>query len=704
MLGVNRFYLRTYNLGAVGIAKGKDSTWWRKTLLNIGEPPVIVDSAKCELSADKLSDYYFSKGFLNNSVSYEIKEKRFFKKRAKVIYHVDLGEYHRIKSLSYFATSFNIDRLIDSAKKSSTLKSGKRLDFDAIQAERNRITQLLKDNGYYYFNNSFIDFSIDTNRVEGSADIVVNIRNNRDHKPHEQQRINRVLVRVGMGERTDTIYLDKLKFIQNSYYINPEVLANNIYFRPNELYKASDVQRTYSSLLAIGLFRFVTIRFTPSKSDSLYLLDAEIILQTASKHDFIWEPQAITTEQGGGIEAAAERNFGIGNNISLRNRNVFGNAESFNISSNTSIETQLKADSIRAFSNLRQSVSIELIFPSLVFFKNSPIAKSLNSKSTSLNLSFLYDKNVNYTRYVLPFNYAYSFQRKRTIYSVTPLRFSFNRAAVEQDFVDGLSPASQIYINQLLTNNLITGPVFSLYWHNKYSSPQKYWTIRTSPLELSGNLFSAYFNLFTQKTGFNKEVFGVKYSQYVRSEFDVSFNHIIDENNSLAYRFYTGFGLPYGNTEFLPFERRFFVGGGNSLRAWRPRTIGPGSFSDEANTISIEKTGEMMLQATAEYRFDITNKLNGALFMDAGNIWNFRKNENFENGEFQINDFYREVALNTGLGLRVDLSYLIFRVDWGIALHDPSYNEGSRWVIKDFPAEKWISDHTALNIAVGYPF
>ncbi len=703
-LGPIRFHLRAYQFGAKGLQRGKDSTWWRKTLINIGEPPVIVDTVRCELSSNRLSDFYFSKGFLNNSVSYSIEQNPWFKKRAKIRYMVSLGQVQSIGRLSYNSTSMEIERLIDSSSGKSFLKVGRLLDFQSIQKERARITQLLKDRGYYYFNNSYIDFSLDTNRSKSEVDIVVNIRNNRDLAPHLRQKINRVLVLVGEGSNTDTIAEDGIQVLLNSYYINPEVLVNNIFFRPGEYYNASEVQRSYSSLLGVGLFRFVTIRFSPARRDSAELLNAVIVLQTASKHDFIWEPQAITTEQGSGIEAAAERNFGIGNNISLRNRNVFGNGESFNINLSTALETQFKSDSIRAFSNFRQSASTELIIPTLLFFKRKDW--NLSTKSTKFTASYLYDRNVNYVRHVLPFSYSYNFQRKKTIYTITPLRVSFNRSIVETSFLDGLSPESKQYINQLLTNNLISGPLFSMYWNSKHKNPKRYWSIRSNPLELSGNLFTLYYRLFSQQTGFNKEVLGVKYSQYARTDIDLSYLHTADENNAFAYRFYAGIGLPYGNTEFLPFERRFFVGGGNSLRAWRPRTLGPGTYSDDnSGSISIEKTGEMMLQFNTEYRFNIIrNFVNGAIFVDAGNIWNLKPNDNFPNGEFKGSEFYRQVALNTGLGMRFDLSYLVFRIDWGLALHDPSDEAGNRWVIRDFNSLSWIGEHSALNFAVGYPF
>ena len=177
-------------------------------------------------------------------------------------------------------------------------------------------------------------------------------------------------------------------------------------------------------------------------------------------------------------------------------------------------------------------------------------------------------------------------------------------------------------------------------WNNKNKDPLKFWSVRSNAFELSGNLASAYFNLFTDQVGINKEIFDVKYSQYVRSDIDVVHNHTIDENNAIVWKAYMGAGYPYGNTVFLPFERRFFVGGGNSLRAWRPRTIGPGSYSDSSSVISIEKTGEFIIQGNLEYRFDIIDKyLDGALFLDAGNIWNFRERAGFENANFEWNRF-----------------------------------------------------------------
>ena len=711
ILGFIRFHLWAYQYGNKGLGIQKKQNATRRLAEKIGESPVLIDSAKIDISSRRLSEYYFSKGFLNNTVAFEVSSKKVLgiitlKKRAKVVYSTNLGQIFRIEKIEYNSTSKTIDELIRLNEGQKLMSKNQRLDFDRIEAERNRLVELFRNNGYYYFNSSFIDFQIDTNQFANRAVVMVNIRNNKNYEPHLQQTVDSIIVTIDGKVFTDTVITNGgLIIYESDYFINPSVLDKNILIVPNELYKADMVQRTYSNLLSMGIFNFVTIRFKPSGRDSVNALIAEINLKPASKHDFIWEPQAILTDQANPIQATNQQNFGIANNFTLRNRNVFGGAESFNISAYTAIESQIKGSNNGLINNFRQSVSTEFVVPSLLYFERKEVSKLLTRKNTKITASFLYDQNINFTRKVFPLNFSYNFAYDRFSFSLTPFRISLNNANPDPKFLASLDPETQAYTTQLLTDNLIVGPITSVYWTNKLKNPDNYFSIRTNPLEISGNLLSLYFSTFTNKSGINKEVFGVKYSQYSRSDIDFVYTNIIDENNSMVYRFYGGAGIPYGNTTFLPFERRFFVGGGNSLRAWRPRTIGPGAYSDSVNVISVEKSGEIMLQGNVEYRFDIIDKyLDGALFLDGGNIWNLRKNENFENAEFKFNRFYKEIALNTGLGLRFDLTYIIFRIDWGIAMHDPSYTDGERWVIKDFFNKQWVNDNTAINFAVGFPF
>ncbi|HBN02706.1 MAG TPA: hypothetical protein DD396_01535, partial [Bacteroidetes bacterium] len=478
----------------------------------------------------------------------------------------------------------------------------------------------------------------------------------------------------------------------------------NIIFRPSDFYNADLVQKTYSNLLSMGLFSFVTIRFNPSLEDSLTRLDVVILLKTTKKHDFVIEPQAIYTQQNLGLETN-NNSIGIANNLSLINRNVFGGAESFNLTSYTALESQIKIDNQGSFTSFRQSLNAELVIPSLIYFERKQFSEVLIKKSTKINTSIIFDQNKNFTRKVIPLTFTYAFTKGRTSFGITPFRLSINQSSVDADFLLSLDPSTRYYTEQLLTNNIVAGPLTSLYWSNRDKNPNYFLQIRSNPVELAGNLASLYFNQIKGDYSANKEIFNVKYAQYARSDFNIILTNIINENNSLAYRGYIGAGLPYGNTLFLPFERRFFVGGGNSLRAWRARTIGPGSYSDSSSDITIEKTGEFALQGSIEYRFDIVDKfLDGALFVDAGNIWNFRKDASFPNAELKWNRFYKEIAMNTGFGLRFDFNYIVFRTDWGIALHDPSKLEGNRWVIQDFASAKWISNNTAINFGIGFPF
>lgn len=710
LLGFIKFHLWAFQYGNKGLGVGQKKRGFRKLMEKVGEAPVLIDSTKMLLSAQKLSDYYFSKGFFENKVTYTVQPHKILKKRASVTYQVKLNHFQLIHSVVYNSTSKIIDDEISKEENAKRLKVGKRLDYENIEAERNRITDLLRDRGFFYFNASYIDFQIDTNQALVQADVVVNIRNRKNLAPHYQQTVTRVVVKIGEGS-SDTISYQDLQFIESTYYIKPAALSKNIMFRPGELYSATKVQRTYSNLLGMGLFNFVTIRFSPDGKDSLNHLVAEILLQTAPKHDFRWEPQAIATSQSDGIATqnnnvfGTEQSAGVANVLSIANRNVFGGGETFKLSSFTALETQLKRDNDDAVNSFRQSINGELVIPSLVYFERSDFSEIFVRKSTKFNASFLHDRNINFTRNVIPFSFTYSFAKGRFSYGITPLRLSLNQARAEASFLADLDPATRFYTEQLLTNNIIAGPTTSIYWTNKDKDPGRYWQIRANPIELSGNLASLFFNAFTDQQGLNKEIGGVKYSQYARTELDASYNYFIDENNALAYRLYSGFGLPYGNTAFLPIERRFFVGGGNGLRAWRPRNLGPGSYSDSANQVSIEKTGEILLQASAEFRFDIIDKLiDGAIFMDGGNIWNFREDPNFKNADFQFNRFYKEIALNTGVGLRFDLTYVVFRTDWGVALHDPTEAVGERWVISDFFKNRWIFDHTAINFAIGFPF
>ena len=313
LLGFIKFHLWAYQYGKKGLGIRKKQRALRRLAEKVGEPPVLIDSNKIKISAQKLSDFYFGKGYFDNQVGFSTKPKLGYKKRAKVIYHADLKSPYQINKLKYATSSRVMEGILQSNQAEKRMNVGQRVDFQNIEDERNRITELFRNSGFYTFNSSYIDFELDTSFVGNQASVVLNIRNLDENFSHVQHRINRILVKIDDASQQDTILYQDIQFLEGSYYINPSTLSKNIIFRVGELYQAEQVQKTYANLLSMDLFEFVTIRFNPSSEDSATLLTAEIILQTAPKHDFTWEPQAIYTDRSDVVQSTSDQNFGIAN-------------------------------------------------------------------------------------------------------------------------------------------------------------------------------------------------------------------------------------------------------------------------------------------------------------------------------------------------------------------------------------------------------
>jgi outer membrane protein assembly factor BamA len=695
ILGVVKFHLWAYQVGAKHVINRElqDTGRIRKLLMNtVGEPPVLTDTMLIRKSAENLKAYVFNKGYFDVKVKYTSKT---FLKRTTITYWIEEGPVYKISSVKLICDDKDIYQLVEGSSANAKIRAGKPTDFDLMAAERERIAALLKNNGYYNFNKAFIDFKLDTLFNQKSAVISVNIRMKSDGSHHKPQIIRKVTVAFETGQAEDeTIKSNGVFYKLNGFNLKMPILNSSVIIGEKQLFRQQNVDVTYSKLLGLGLFKFVNIVF--NADTSLNGLECLIQLAPAPKHDFIWEPQVITTERSLGLQNNLGRNYGIANEFILRNKNVFGNAEEFNISWRTTFETQFNAQSnLGPLSNISNNFSLNLTFPKLIGLKKLDRNVRFQNNKTILTASFLDERNPNFSRTVLPFSYSYQLNKKLLSYYLTPFQISFNKAEVNSNFRDQLNAKDSLFIARLFSNYLITGPKFALYYSNKTISPKNYLSINSNVLELSGLLFS---KLFT-----DQKILGVPFSRFVRSDVDIRYHHQLDENNKVVYRAYLGLGYPLGDA-FFPFERRFFVGGSNSLRAWRPRTIGPGSYSDNQG-VQIDKSGEMLLQGNLEYRFVIFKGiLEGALFMDAGNIWNVKADSIFNNAKFQFNRFYNEFAINTGLGLRADFSFFIIRADWGIPLHDPSYPLENRWVISNLSEKKWFFTQTLMNIAIGYPF
>jgi len=663
----------------------------------IGEPPVVLDTIGIQKSAKNIGVYLFKKGYYKNSVTYSIQKTR-FRKRGNVTYLIDEGPEYVFNELETRSVSAKLKKIVDEHISKSLIEQGNAADYDVLANERNRINNLMRENGYYLFNRSLIDFELDTTKGKNQVNVVLNILED-VRRRQNVYRIGNILTEIETYDvLPDTISTENGKYVMNGMDLRTLVLERSMALKQNDIFKQSNVSVSYERLISLGLFQSVDLQLKPRTGPDSLNIDVYVRLVASPKHDLIWEPQLVTTEQRFSEETST-RNYGLANEITLKNKNVFSNGEEFNIRLRTALETQFLADSNSAISTFIQEVNTELKFPHLLFANGLSDKFNSRTNSTRMSLSYLFERNQFYTRHLLPLSYRYEFVQERGVFYWTPFLISLNKATFDPQVLEDLDPSYLAAQERLFTNNLITSHKFSGVISNRNKSPRKYWYLNSNFIEFAG-LFLPQFTDFGSKLG-------VQHSTFIRSDADLRYNYIFNQNHSVVARAYGGIGVPIGKRSILPFERRFFAGGSNSLRAWRLRTVGPGSFSNDSSSIQFARSGELGLTANLEYRFGIIESsvdVEGAFFFDAGNVWNLRSDTLFEGGHFSFSKFYEEFALNTGLGLRLDFDFLILRFDWGIPLHDPNFAEGERWIFKEPLKNKWIKEHTVWNVAVGYPF
>jgi len=709
ILGLTRFHLRTYSLGSSKKKPAKHSKKVRKFLREkVGEAPVLFDSTSAAKSTKNIQQLMFNKGYFNAQVHFEVKTKGKRKRKAFVKYIIKPGLVYTIKRNDLLVGEFEVDSILDANKSSSLLIPGSQIDFSILSKERTRIDNLMKNNGYFYFGKEYIEFDLDTQGQQVGIETV--ILSPDDYPYHRAVKIDSVKVifpplaayqKLDLGlEKRNHIY-----YKMNGYPLDKQLLERRIQIAFQEGYKKSKTEKTYTRLSELRLFKSIDIIYNPSTKDSVRYIDASIYLNPLTKQEYSIEPQGVISYDLQTLSQTNQnRSFGVGNAISYTNRNLFGKAEQFNLTSLTSFQAQIGGNASTIF---EQSINASLNLPgSRILHKLDKNPKVLNY-STQINVSYVFQRNPDYRRNILPSNFSYLInKRNNNNWLLTPVEINFNRSNVNDQFFSRLTTEQQKFISVLFARNLIASSHLT-YFTTRISKKnvKKKWYLKSNVLELGGNSLYTFSRIF----GAQKDTLGaynilnVPFSQYVRTDIDIRLTHDIDPGNTMVYRLNTGLALPYGNRDFLPVDKRYFIGGANSLRGWNPRAMGPGNLRDTTNSISLDRTAEMLILGNVEYRFDIISRsAEMALFFDAGNVWNIIEGE--EEEKFRLNRFLQSTALNTGLGLRLDFQFFLLRLDWGIRMHNPALDEGERWIIQDFFKPQFIQKETLLNIGLDYPF
>jgi len=721
-LGRVPFFLWLYATGTKNKnPEMSDSTRWRRYLRKQGEPPVLLDSNKVSLNVSNIKTYLFTKGYFLSEVSYEVAIK---KHKAKVKYIVKPLKPFIINSVFYAsedpALLGPLKSICDSINGQTKILSPWKASADilAFTDMRQEIVKRIRNKGYYAFNVSNITVQLDTFREKRECAVYINLGNNPGQSQHYLYNFTKPNFTIDVGKaQLDTIkypkqlQVDGKNLLLNHYRINPVTVAKLIYTDSAALFNQTNIEQTYQSLLEMNLFSYVDIRAIPDTIS--HTVQVNIYARSFNRLTARWEPQGLYSPQGnlGTSVSTNNRSFGLAMLLSLSDRNLFGNAESLTISSLTSAEAIFKRGALDNFRyGLQQGFNASLILPHFNLLNNLTKKSSFHSRKTIISASFQFEDNPNFRRQTIPAGLTFKFEKPGLSLFYTPVEVSYLFAESDPAFLKSLSNVDSAFASKVLFTPLFImatklGIVYSKGLNNKTDNNLY---IRAA-VETSGNSIRwlssvADPNFISNKT---YSVFGVQLSRYVRGEFEVRYRKDLDELNTVVFKFNTGVGVPFGNGEanYLPYDKRFFIGGSNSLRGWRPRRVGPGLEPLSANII--DKSGEMLIEASAEYRFTLLrNFLYGAVFADAGNIWNINHQyaQAGTKGIFNPETYFNELAFNTGIGSRFDFGFFLFRLDWGWPLHDPTKSASDRWVANKFFSANYFKDESALTIGIGYPF
>lgn len=715
MLWSTKFRLGIYNLS------GSDSTkWWNRWIRKLGEPPVIFDPKGTLSDADQLRKAMINAGFLGAQVTIDSAPNR-NKRKMSVLYELNPGYPHIIRNIDYKFSNDTLRRIIMKDSARFVIQRGDPLDLSILETQRDIITTRLRNSGYYAFSKEFITFNADT--TAGSKDVDLTMTLNPPYPPgtvnnlidtHKEYIVRNIfyLMDYDPSETTDiqaytakdTVRYNGIDILYgDNRYLRPGVLYENCFINKGKPYRLADVNNTYSALGRLGILKFINIRFIPAGYvGDVGFLDAYILLTPGKSQSFSAELEGTNSEG----------DLGVAVGLTYTHRNLAKGSETMSLKLRGAYESL--SGNIGGFIHnkyLELGAEMGINFPK---FKAPFLKESFKRRikaSTELNLSMNYQERPEYTRIISTAGWSYKWTERfnRNRHTFTPLDLNYVYLPEStNNFLDDIAPDNPL-LRYSYEDHFILRMGYSFYHTNKQpdtpwsrSLQRDIYTVRVNA-EVAGNLLFLLSSIFNHRSNFHDQpykVFGINYSQYAKLDGDFTYLRIFDTRNSLACHIGAGIGVPYGNSSILPFEKRFYGGGANSVRGWDVRTLGPGRFPG-TNSVSdfINQCGDIKLDLSVEYRAKLFWILEGALFVDAGNIWTIHNYENQPGGMFKFSSFFKELAAAYGVGLRLDFNYFLLRFDLGMKAHNPAIGTDPWPLIHP----RWGRDHS-FHFSIGYPF
>jgi hypothetical protein len=710
ILWIYKFHLHLYDL-----SKPEKNNGWNNYLRKIGEEPVIYDSLQTKTTLELFKGYMENKGYYHSKISDSV---RFKGKKAYIKYYIESGTPFHIRSLDYnFEDSLLTDIVLkDTAN--SLLKDGSIFDIDLLQKERSRVETSLRSQGYYNFSKDYIYFNADTTVAPNQVDITLGIKmflhknpdNSFDTIPHRKYMVNKVgiypdydprkaLTAGDSLSRKDTLNRSDVQIIyEKRLGFKPQALVRPNYVTKGDLYNVHNVEQTYKHYSSLRTFKMVNIQFDEVEdsvdSTGNYLLNGQILLTPDLFQNFKIEPEANITHGY----------WGTAINLSYQHKNLFKGAEILDIGFRGAFRW-LKLNGYPV-NETEFGPHLNLRIPSLLLpqfllpFNKESFVKRYDPV-TNFTVSYDKQKNPKYWQEMgnVTMGYVWKGSGVETNY-VNPIDFNYvNYPWILPSFLDTIT---KYHYNNTYSNHLVPAITYSYVFDNHEKRKNRDYTYFRMNLQSAGLILTrlnTWFNGPRDSSGFT--IFNKNYSQFVRGDFDFHYNQYIDGTNSMAYRAFLGIGLPYGNSTAIPFEWRYFSGGSNGIRAWIPLTLGPGTYPEYAKLGYRNSTGDIKIEANMEYRFKVFWILEGALFVDMGNIWDIKYDATRPGASFEWNKFYKDFAIGSGLGFRFNFPFVLARLDIGAKVRDPSLTT-DRWIVAKLPYNFY--DNCYINIGIGYPF
>lgn len=661
----------------------------------------VNPDTRVKVASNLLRDY----GYFNGKVTYQVDSTK-NPRAVKLSYHIDMGRPYYLDSIMYEGFSPRADSLIRATRNERLLHRGDNFDVTKLEAERQRIVDLLRDNGYYYCRNEFITFLADTLMRSGYVNLKIVPRKNIPQEALRRYHIGHTSVYLTgyNGERpTDSLQTRNftVHYSGKKLGIRYGVLRKRFLYRSGELYSQSRQNYTQEALSRLGVFKYNEMRYTP-RTENSDTLDVQVNAMFDLPYDSELELN-VTTK--------STKQTGPGAIFKLSRKNFRGMGASLNLEMKGSYEWQTSStvdgeSSVMNSYELGAGLSLE--FPRLVLpWIHDRVDPFRFPSQTNFKV---YVDQVNRARYfkMLSFggNVSYSFYPRRGMkHTVTPIHLAFNVLQHRTAAFDSIATANPMLFRSL-DDQFIPSLTYTFTYDNSWEQKRNriWWE---NSITSAGNVTSLIYAAFGQKfSQQDKKLLGNPFAQFLKVSSEMRHLLYLSDKQQLATRVMAGVIWAYGNKTIAPYSKQFYVGGANSIRAFTVRSIGPGRFHPAENSrySYVDQTGDIKLEANLEYRFRILSKflggnLNGAAFLDAGNVWLMRKDEARPNAEFSLNRFFDSIALGTGIGIRYDLSFLILRLDWGIALHVP-YDTGKSGYY-NIPRFK---DGMGIHFAIGYPF